>query len=127
MKRALILIITLSLVTFGCGAWLDDLQQKTALGYLDGLHALRRQLAAGQMEAARAEQAFLHALWQRDAHWLNYLIDHHHTRDVDGMMRRLATTLEENARTEALLALDDLMGALEEVAQHNCALLENIL
>lgn len=127
MKRALILIITITLAASGCGLWLDHLQQKTAQGYLDGLQALRQQLLSGQTDLARAEQAYLHALWQNDAHWLNYLIDHHHTRDVDGMMRRLATTLEENDRTEVLLALDDLTAALEEVAQRDRALWENIL
>ena len=127
MKRALILIITLSVLTFGCGAWLDAMQQKTARSYLDGLQALRQQLLSGHTDLARAQQTYLHALWQRDAHWLNALIDHHHTRDVDGMMRKFATTLEQDDRTEALLALDELMDALEEVTQRDRALWENIL
>ena len=83
MKRALILIVVLTLGSFGCGSWLDHLQQKAAQQYLDGFHAVRRLIEADDMDAAAREQAYLHALWQKDAHWLNVLLDHHHTRDVN--------------------------------------------
>lgn len=127
MKRALILILTLSTLTFGCGWWLDGLQQRTALRYLDGLDAVRASILTGEMDDALREQAYLHALWINDAHWLNCLIDHHHTRDVDGAMRRLSSALEEQNRLAALLTLDEAIDALEEVAQRDMAVWENIL
>lgn len=127
MKRALILIITITSITFGCGLWLDSLQCSKALGYLDGLHAVRQAVLDGDMDTARLEQAYLHALWEHDAHWLNALIDHHHTRDVEGAMRMLATALEEENRLASLLVLDETIDALEEVSQRNLAIWENIL
>ena len=127
MKRALILIVLLTLITFGCGSWLDHLQQKAAQQYLDGFHAVRRLIEADDMAAAEREQAYLHALWQKDAHWLNVLLDHHHTRDVESAMRHVATALQERSRIQALLAMDELTDALEEVAERDVALVENIL
>ena len=127
MKRALILIVVLTLGSFGCGSWLDHLQQKAAQQYLDGFHAVRRLIEADDMDAAAREQAYLHALWQKDAHWLNVLLDHHHTRDVESAMRHVATALQERSRIQALLAMDELTDALEEVAERDVALVENIL
>ena len=127
MKRALILIVTLAVLTFGGGFWLDHLQQKTALAYLDQLTLIRQLIMEDDMEAAISQQADLHADWQQDAHWLNTLLDHHHTRDVESSMRHLATTLQEQNRLHALLALDDLTDSLEEVAQWNMAFWENIM
>lgn len=127
MRRALFLIIGLSILTFGSGLWLDNLRQTTAQGYLEGLHQIRRYVNSGQLDQALKEQTYLHALWQHDAHWLNLLIDHHHTRDVDSFMCRLSTSLAENNRLISLLTLDDIIGALEEVSQQNMLLIENIM
>lgn len=127
MRRALILIITLSLFTFGCGWRLDKLQHDTAMRYLHSLSGVRQSVLDGRMSDARSEQAWLHALWQRDAHWLNCLIDHHHTRDVDGAMLRLSTALQQENRLVSLLLLDETMDALAEVAERDMAALENIL
>ena len=127
MKRAFILIITLSVITLGCGMWLDKLQQKTAATYLDGLYHIRKLIVADDLKLASAKQADLHAMWEHDAHWLNFLLDHHHTRDVESALRHLATTLEEQERIHALLAMDELIDALEEVAQRDMAIIENIL
>lgn len=127
MKRALILVLTLTALSFGLGWKLDTLQRDTALAYLDGLYAVRQAVDDGRMAQARSEQAYLHALWQHDAHWLNCLIDHHHTRDVDGAMRRLATTLEEENRLAALLTLDEVIDSLEEVSQRDLPIWENIM
>lgn len=127
MRRALFLIIGLSILTFGSGLWLDNLRQTTAQEYLAEFHQLRQYVNSGQLDQALQEQAYLHALWQHDAHWLNLLIDHHHTRDVDSFMCRLSTSLAEKNRLISLLTLDDIIGALEEVAQKDMLLLENIM
>lgn len=127
MKRALILILTLSLLTFGGGMWLDRLQQKTAMTYLDQLTAIRQLIMADDMEAAISGQTELHTAWQRDAHWLNTLLDHHHTRDVEAALRRLSTALQEKERLQSLLAMDEVLDAFEEVAQRDMAAWENIM
>ncbi|MBR6569894.1 MAG: DUF4363 family protein [Clostridia bacterium] len=127
MKRALILIITLTLLTFGCGWGLDTLQHRTAENYLDGLYELRQTIRAGRMDDALLEQAYLHALWQHDAHWMNSLMNHCHTRDVDGAMQRLATALEERSRLASLLLLDEVIDLMEEVSLQNRYLWENIM
>ena len=127
MKRALILIIVLSALTFGGGWLLDDLQQNTAMRYLKDLHSIRQFIKANELDTALHEQARLHARWEDDSHWLNALWDHRHTREVEASICRLATTLEEGNRLHALLAMDELVDALEEVAQRNMAFWENIM
>lgn len=127
MRRALLLILLLTAFTFGCGLSLDHLQQKTALRYLDDLHAVRVLVLEGQMDSAAREQAYLHALWQRDAKWLNCLIDHHHTRDVEGAFLKLATAMEQRWPDEALTAIDEASDALDEVARSDQPCWENIL
>lgn len=127
MRRALILIITLSLLTFGGGSWLDHLQQKTALRYLDELTQIRQFIMADDMEAAVSKQTELHNAWQQDAHWLNTLLDHHHTRDAEAAMRHLSTSLQERDRMQSLLSMDEVIDAFEEIAQRDMAAWENIM
>lgn len=127
MRRALVLILTLCLLTFGCGWWLDHLQQRTAETYLDRLSHIRQLIVEGDLETAASEQAAFHVQWQHDAHWLNYLLDHHHTRDVESSIRHLSTALLAQDRIHALLATDELTDALEEVSQRDVAIWENIM
>ena len=127
MRRALILILTLSLLTFGGGLWLDHLQQKTALAYLDQLSLIRQLIVEDDMEGAISGQTELHTAWQKDAHWLNTLLDHHHTRDVEAALRHLSTSLQEQDRMQSLLAMDEVIDAFEEVAQRDMAAWENIM
>ena len=127
MKRALILIIVLSIGTFGCGIWLDRLQTRTALKYLDGVETIRQSIWDNRMDDARREQAYWHAMWQHDSGWLNCLISHHHTRNVNAGMMAMATALEGGWQTESLEAVDETAVALLEIACSDLALWENIL
>ena len=127
MKRALILIVVLTAGTFGCGWQLDHLQQKTAQRYMQQLSHLRMLVLDGSMEDARREEAHLHALWQHDSAWLNCLISHHHTRDVTSALLKLTTALEMDWPVLAVLAVDEALDALEEVAQSELPKWENIL
>jgi len=127
MRRALILIITLSLLTFGCGLWLDDLQKDTAFRYLEGIETIRQAVKDNRMDAARREQAYWHAMWQHDSDWLNCLISHHHTRNVNAGMMALATALEMEWQVESMQAIDETADALQEIAYSNLPLWENIL
>ncbi len=127
MRRAYILIIALTFFTFTFGYRMDKLQHDTAVRYLTQLQEIREMVLQDDLTAARAEQAYVHALWQHDAHWLNCLIDHHHTRDVNDAMASLASALLQEDKLESLLLLDETMDALEEVAERDMAVLENIL
>ena len=127
MRRALILILVLTAGTFGSGWWLDHLQQNTARRYLAGLDAVRQAVLENRMDEARREESYLHALWQHDAPWLNCLISHHHTRDVNSALLKLATALEMGWQERAILALDEAWDALDEVAHSDLPAWENIL
>ena len=127
MRRALMLILFLSAFTLICGWWADRVQQNTALGYQQQLMAVRDLVLSDEMEAAAREQAYLHALWQRDAKWLNCLIDHHHTRDVNAALTSLATALQQRWPQQALLAIDEAEDALREIADSEQPVWENIL
>lgn len=127
MKRALILIITLSALSFGLGWRLDSLQRRTAETYLDRLQDIRRMIVGNDLPSAAGAQQELCDQWQRDSHWLNLLVDHHHTREVECAFRHLATSLQADSRVFSLLAADELIDALEEVAQREVAMIENIM
>jgi len=127
MRRALILILVLTAGTFGSGWWLDHLQQNTARRYLAGLDAVRQAVLENRMDEARREESYLHALWQHDAPWLNCLISHHHTRNVNAGMMALATALEMEWQVESMQAIDETADALQEIAYSNLPLWENIL
>lgn len=127
MRRALILILSITAISFGGAAWLDHLQQSKAMGYLRALEGVRTAVMNGRIAEAQREERYLHALWQHDARWLNALVDHHHTRDISGAMVKLSTALELAWPQQAILALDEAQDALEEVAQSEQARWENIL
>lgn len=127
MRRALTLIVTLTVITFGTGVWLDWYQRDTARGYQDSFGVVRVLVLEGRWEEAVGEEAYLHARWQHDAKLLNCLIGHHHTRAVNTAMQELATALEQRWRGEALRALDRVADALGDIENSDFASLENIL
>lgn len=127
MRRAIVLIVTLTALSIGLGLWLDLTQSHTAREYLEALDGMREAINAGRLEEAAQEQAYLHARWEHDADWLNFLIGHHHTRAVTSAMLQLSTALEQRWRDESLRALDGVMDALSEVESSDFATLENIL
>ena len=73
---------------------MDVSQQRVAREYLDSVRLIRDLADGGQQAQAYDEQRYLHAQWQHDAVWLNYLISHHHTRAVSAAMVELSTALE---------------------------------
>lgn len=127
MRRAVTLIITLSVLCVGLGLWMDLSQQGMAESYLEGAERVRVHLEAGDSAEALAEQARLHDSWQRDAHWLNCLVSHHHTRAVSLAMVQLRTALRQGWDREAWQALDLLEDALRDVEGSDFPYWENIL
>lgn len=127
MRRAIILIVVMTALSVGFGLWADFSQRALAHRYLDDTARLRALVEAGELERARNEQAYLHALWERDVKQLNFLISHHHTRAVTSAMLELTTALEHDWKDEAIRALDKLGDALEDVAVGDFPCWENIL
>ena len=127
MRRAVTLIVVLTVLCLGLGLWLDLTQRHTAREYLDALDVVRTEVLENRMDSAAHEQAYLHARWQYDAGWLNFLIGHHHTRAVTYAMLHLSTALEQRWRDETLRALDEAVDALGEGESSDFATLENIL
>lgn len=127
MRRAITLVIVLTVLSFGLSLWTDLCQRNTACGYLEALSGLRGMLLDNRLDEAAAEQAYLYAVWQRDAKWLNCITSHHHTRAVNTAMLKLTTALEQRWRDESLRALDEVTDALEDIQTSDFATLENIL
>lgn len=127
MRRALILIIGLTVLTFGLGICTDLHQRAAADRYIGMLHQVRSAVMERRMDDARREQAYVYALWQQDARWLNFLISHHHTRAVNTALLHMTTALEMGWKQDALVALDDAYDALIDVRDGEFATLWNIL
>ena len=102
-------------------------QQLVALIYLFSVRLIGVRAEGGRQAQAYDEQRYLHAKWQHDAVWLNYLISHHHTRAVSAAMVELATALERQWDVETFQALDELEDALRDVEQSDFPYWENIL
>lgn len=126
MRRAIVLIVVMLVLSVSLGLWMDFSQQAVAREYLEASTGIRALLTSGQVENALHEQAYWHAKWQHDAKWLNCLVSHHHTRAVTTAMVELATALEQNWNDEALRALNKLDDALGDVEQSDFPALENI-
>lgn len=127
MKRAVILIITLSIFALGFGLWMDLTQRSVARDYLQETEQMRRQLAYGEMDVLREAQNHLYERWQKDSRWLNCLIDHHHTRAVSSALLQLSTALEQGWKEEALQAIDLLQDALNDIEESDFPRLDNVL
>lgn len=127
MKRAITLIVLLTALTFGCGAWLDHWQTGVARGYRQEARAIRSLVEEGRLANATSEQAYMYALWQHDQPLLNALVTHQYTRDVDKALQSLATALSRENADWALQALDDLDGALTDIEAGDAARVENLL
>lgn len=127
MRRALILIISLSLLSFGSGYALDHLRQRTAEQYLAHTEEVRQLALAARWQEAQAQARLIYARWQQDERWLKCLISHHHTRAVEAGFLRLDTALANRWADEALPAADDLYLALVEIRDDHMARLENVL
>ena len=67
MRRAITLIVVLTVMCLGLGLWLDLTQRHTAREYLDALDVVRTEVLENRMDSAAHEQAYLHARWQYDA------------------------------------------------------------
>ena len=127
MRRSVILITVILVLCLSLGIWMDVSQQQVARKYLDSVRLIRDLADSGQQVQAYDEQRYLHAQWQHDAVWLNYLISHHHTRAVSTAMVELSTALERQWDTETFQALDALEDALRDVEQSDFPYWENIL
>lgn len=127
MRRALILIVTLTVLSFGGGLLVDHMQRSTALRYLTLLSGVRASVVENRIEQAKRDEAFLHANWQHDAKWLNALISHHHTRAVNTALLHLSTALDMRWVNESVMAIDEAADALNDIASSDYAFWENIL
>lgn len=127
MRRAIILIITLSLFSFGSGFYLDHLRHQTGLAYIQDVESLRHLLIAGRWQDAQSHEAFLTVRWQRDAHWLKCLISHQHIREIDSALLHLSTALSHRWLDEALPALDEAYSSFLEISDSHLPTLPNIL
>lgn len=127
MKRALILIVLLSLLLLSLGLFSDLTQRRVAEEYLLETAQMRRQLHYGGTPVLREMLSQLNARWERDSRWLNCLIDHHHTRAVSTALRQLGSALEMGLETETIKALDLLQDAFGDIHQSDFPSLENVL
>ncbi|MEG0740917.1 MAG: DUF4363 family protein [Clostridia bacterium] len=127
MRRAILLIVTLSLLGVSTGLWVDLKQRDTAREYANALFFVREHLTRGELENALNAEAYLHASWQHDVQWINCLTGHHHTRAVSMALRKLATALANGWQDEALRALDEAEEALYEIEASDFPTLQNVL
>jgi len=123
----MILIVGLTLFSFGLGIGVDCHQRLTAEKYIALLDGVRTAVMENRMDDALTEQAYIHALWQHEAKWLNCLISHHHTRAVNSALLHMATALQMNWQPDALIALDDAFDALNEISCGEFAHWQNVL
>ncbi|NLO85710.1 MAG: DUF4363 family protein [Clostridiales bacterium] len=127
MKRAIILIVVLSIIGFGGGAWMDKVQSDTAESYQGNVSLIRQWMKQGDTEKAAIEQARLYAKWEGDVKWLNCITSHHHTRAVSQALLELSTAFEFGWEDEIYRALDQARDALTDVGSGDRLTIENVL
>lgn len=127
MRRAVILIVVMTLLGTGAGLWMERSLQRSCREYAHHAAQIRELLEAGDTDRAQQEEALLHAHWQGDERWLKTLVSHHHTRSVEEAMVRLVTSLEHGWYREALLALDAFSDALADLEDDLVLSWDNVL
>ncbi len=115
MKRAVVLIVVLSVLCVSVSLIGDHMQASNARAYLKELRPVRKALKSGDFTDAYARQSLIEAKWRYEKGWLNTFISHHHTREVSTAMLRLATAIEMGWQVEALEAMDILQDCLEDI------------
>ena len=103
MRRSVILITVILVLCLSLGIWMDVSQQQVARKYLDSVRLIRELADGGQQAQAYDEQRYLHAKWQHDAVWLNYLISHHHTLGIELAQRDDALPFTEQVREDTAI------------------------
>ncbi|MBE5801975.1 MAG: DUF4363 family protein [Clostridiales bacterium] len=127
MRRAIVLITVMTLLGVSLGIWMEYSLNRFVGEYLEQAEQVRRLTAEKRLDQALEEQAYMHARWQGEVGWLNCLISHHHTREVNEALLKLTTSLEEGWRKESLMALDELTDALADIREGVAFHWQNIL
>lgn len=127
MRRAVLLILAMTLLGVAAGVWMEHSLCRICEGYLETAARLRVLVAEGRLEEALEEQQLLYGLWQREERRLKAMVSHHHTRAASEALLRLGTALAEGWRKEALLALDAFHDALADLESDMRLLWENVL
>lgn len=127
MRRAVILILVMLVLGTAAGLWMQTALDRLCEDYLGRVEALRSLVEEDRLVEALTEQAYLFARWQGEEGKLKALVSHHHTRAADEALLRLTTALEHGWRKEALLSLDTLRDALEDLREDVRLMWENVL
>lgn len=127
MRRAIILIVVLSIIGFGGGIWVDHAQCNAAREYQAEITQIRQLAKAGDFGKAADAQAYLYAKWEGDVKWLNCITSHHHTRAVSSALTALTTAFEFGWEEEIFRTLDQATDALMDVESSDCLKIENVL
>ncbi len=127
MRRAVILILTMTLLGISTGLWMENSLRDTCWRYMGQAASVRQLVEERRLSEALEEQALLFAAWQGDVQRLNALVSHHHTRAVDEALLTLTTALEHGWQDEALLALDAVQFALNDLETDMTLRWENVL
>jgi len=127
VRRAVILILVMTLLGTGVGLWMEISLRSTCQQYLEQTRHIRQLAEAGALGEALQEQAYLYACWQGEVRGLNAIVSHHHTRAVDDALLKATTSLENGWQKEALLALDEVQDALEDLETDMTLRWENVL
>lgn len=127
MKRAVILIVVMTLLGAGAGIWMERSLLETCDWYRTQEESLRQLVEADALADALQEQRYVHARWQGESRKLNAMVSHHHTRAVDEALLALGTALAHGWQREALHALDALYDSLQDLEMDMTLRWENVL
>ena len=96
----------------------------SALGQTEAIdHAIRER----KLEAAKEKAHALDEAWDRQAKWLEILVDHGSTDDVRYALSRLLAALEAKDEASALIYAGELEGSVEHVLERQAVTIENLL
>lgn len=97
----------------------DDAIEKT--------QEIMTDIRASQLEEGKEKAHALDKAWDREAKWLELMVDHSSTDEVRYALSRLLAALEGEDRAGALIYAGELEGALEHVMERQALSPENIL
>ena len=94
---------------------------------LDNTQEVIEGIRAGEMKKAMKKSQEMDVSWDKQAVWLEMMVDHRSTDEVRYAFSRLIAALEQEDSVTAMVYACELEGAIEHVYERQALTVENVI
>ena len=127
MRRKIVTVVVVALLLSALSV-VEQLSVRRITGAaLDETKAICEAIRAGEWTRAQEKTHAMDVAWDRQAKWLEILVDHGSTDDVRYALSRLLAALETQDAAAAMIYAGELEGSVEHVLERQAVTIENLL